>query len=212
MPPRHSFQSFIKCWCYRPHISDKGTDVQKGEVASLRRIKAVSCLEVKSLSRVWLFATLWTLTYQAPPSMGFSRQECWSGLPFPSPGDLPDPGIEPRLPHCRQTLYRLSHQGSFSALFKHQTATWGGFCYSFHCQVDYFSSPFPTPQCLFLLRRGLHFLFTGAWLSHVEGERKWQVSLLSRSFEILCPFCHLSFFFAIRLTTSQTEAVQSIWG
>ena len=38
------------------------------------------------------------VTYQAPPSMGFSRQECWSGLPFPSPGDLPDPGIEPRSP------------------------------------------------------------------------------------------------------------------
>ena len=37
-------------------------------------------------------------TYQAPPSMGFSRQEFWSGLPFPSPGDLPNPGIEPRSP------------------------------------------------------------------------------------------------------------------
>ena len=52
--------------------------------------------EVKSLSRVRLFATPWTVAYQAPPSMGFSRQEYWSGLPFPSPGDLPDPGIEPR--------------------------------------------------------------------------------------------------------------------
>ena len=40
----------------------------------------------------------WTVAYQAPPSMGFSRQECWSGLPFPSPGDLPDPGIEPGSP------------------------------------------------------------------------------------------------------------------
>ena len=54
--------------------------------------------EVKSLSRVQLFATPWTVAYQAPPSMGFSRQEYWSGLPFPSPGDLPDPGIEPRSP------------------------------------------------------------------------------------------------------------------
>ena len=44
--------------------------------------------------------------------MGFSRQECWSGLPFPSPGDLPDQGLSPGLPHCRQTLYRLSLQGS----------------------------------------------------------------------------------------------------
>ena len=54
--------------------------------------------EVKSLSRVQLYVTPWTVAYQAPLSMGFSRQECWSGLPFPSPGDLPDPGIEPRSP------------------------------------------------------------------------------------------------------------------
>ena len=53
---------------------------------------------MKLLSRVQLFATPWTLAYQAPPSMGFSRQECWSGLSFPSPGDLPDPGIEPGSP------------------------------------------------------------------------------------------------------------------
>ena len=55
-------------------------------------------VKVKSLSRVRLFATPWTVVYQAPLSMGFSRQECWSGLPFPSPGDLPDPGIEPGSP------------------------------------------------------------------------------------------------------------------
>ena len=55
-------------------------------------------VKMKSLSRVLLFVTPWTVAYQAPPSMGFSRQECWSGLPFPSPGDLPDPGIEPGSP------------------------------------------------------------------------------------------------------------------
>jgi len=54
--------------------------------------------KVKSLSRVHLFATQWTIAYQAPPSMGFSRQEYWSGLPFPSPEDLPNPGIEPGSP------------------------------------------------------------------------------------------------------------------
>ena len=54
--------------------------------------------EVKLLSRVRLFATPWTVAYQAPLSMGFSRQEYWSGLPFPSPGDLPDPRTEPRSP------------------------------------------------------------------------------------------------------------------
>ena len=54
--------------------------------------------KVKSLSCVQLFAIPWTAAYQAPPSMGFSRQEYWSGLPFPSPGALPDPGIEPGSP------------------------------------------------------------------------------------------------------------------
>ena len=53
---------------------------------------------MKSLSHVQLFAAPWTVAHQAPPSMGFSRQEYWSGLPFPSPGDLPDPGILPRSP------------------------------------------------------------------------------------------------------------------
>ena len=53
---------------------------------------------MKLLSRVQLFATPWTVTYQAPLSMGFYRQEYWSGLPFPSPGNLPNPGIEPGSP------------------------------------------------------------------------------------------------------------------
>ena len=55
-------------------------------------------LTLKSLSHVRLFATPWTVAYEAPPSMEFSRQEYWSGLPFPSPGDLPNPGIEPGSP------------------------------------------------------------------------------------------------------------------
>ena len=52
----------------------------------------------KSLSRVLLFATPRAVAYQAPPSMEFSREEYWNGLPFPSPGDLPDSGIEPGTP------------------------------------------------------------------------------------------------------------------
>ena len=60
---------------------------------------------MKSLSHVRLFATPWTVAYQAPPTMVFSRQEYWSGLPFPSPGEPPNPGIEPR----DQTL--VSHIG-----------------------------------------------------------------------------------------------------
>ena len=53
---------------------------------------------VKSLSHVQLFETLWSVAHQAPLSMKLSRQEYWSGLPFPSPGDLPDLGTEPRSP------------------------------------------------------------------------------------------------------------------
>ena len=55
-------------------------------------------VKVKSLSHVRLFGTPWTVAHQAPLSMGFSRQEYWSGLPFPSPGELPDPGTEPVSP------------------------------------------------------------------------------------------------------------------
>ena len=55
-------------------------------------------MKEKSLSRIQLFVTPWTVAYHAPPSMGFSRQEYWGGLPFPSPEDLPDLGIEPGSP------------------------------------------------------------------------------------------------------------------
>ena len=65
-------------------------------------------------SRVWLFATPWTIAPEAPLSMGFSRQDYWSGLAFPTPGDLPNPGIQPESP-VSPTLQvhslPLSHQG-----------------------------------------------------------------------------------------------------
>ena len=81
---------------------------------------------VCALSLVRVFVTPQTVACQAPLSMEVFRQEYWSGLPFPPPGDLPDPEIEPMsllssalaegsnpsLPHCRQILYQLSHQGS----------------------------------------------------------------------------------------------------
>ena len=53
---------------------------------------------MKSLSYVQLFATPWTIAHQTPLSMEFSRQEYWSGFPFPFPGDLPDPRLKPRSP------------------------------------------------------------------------------------------------------------------
>ena len=58
-----------------------------------------------------LCVTPWTVTHQGPRSMGFSRQECWSGLPCPPLGNLPTQGLNPGLPHCRSILYHLSHQG-----------------------------------------------------------------------------------------------------
>ena len=67
--------------------------------------------KVKSLSHVRLFVTPWTVAYQTSLSMGFSRQGYWSGLPFPSPGDLPDLGIEPRSPALQADALPLSHQG-----------------------------------------------------------------------------------------------------
>ena len=76
-------------------------------------IQAFTHLEwVTSFSRVWLFATPWTVTDHAPSSMGFSRQKYWSGVPFPSQRIFPTQGLNPGLPHCRQTLYPLSHQES----------------------------------------------------------------------------------------------------
>ena len=65
-------------------------------------------LKVKSLSRVWLLATPWTVACQAPLSVGFSRQEYWNGLPFPSPGDLPDLGIKPES-HALQADSRVPY-------------------------------------------------------------------------------------------------------
>ena len=97
--------SCFKSWkmmlskCYTQYASkfgkvSSGHRTGKGQFSfqSQRTLK----VKVKSLSRVRLFVTLWTVAHQAPLSMEFSRQEYWSGLPFPSPGDLPDPGIEPR--------------------------------------------------------------------------------------------------------------------
>ena len=68
--------------------------------------------EVKLFSLFRLFVTPWTVAYQDPQSFGFSRQEYWSGLPFPSPGIFLTQGSNLGLPHCRQKLYHLSYQGS----------------------------------------------------------------------------------------------------
>ena len=73
----------------------------------------VKLLLFSSLVMFDSFATPWTVACQAPLSRGFSRQEYWSGLPFPSPGDLPDLGIKPTSPALQVDSLPLSHQGSY---------------------------------------------------------------------------------------------------
>ena len=92
-PGVHSNSRPSSQWCH-PAISSSVVPFS----SCPQSLPASESMKVKSLSRVWLFASPWTVAYQAPPSMGFSRQECWSGLPFPSPGHLPNPGIEPGSP------------------------------------------------------------------------------------------------------------------
>ena len=87
------FYSFRSNWV-QPTLKGKGlhrwvTTQRQGSLEAV--LKAWVSKWVKSLRCVRLFATPWTVAHQAPPSMGFSRQEYWSGLPFPSPGVLPDP-------------------------------------------------------------------------------------------------------------------------
>jgi len=82
-------------WHYRLIGHESGQTLGDGEgQGSLACCSPCACV-LSSFSRVRLFVTPWTVGCQAPLSMGFSRQEYWGGLPFPSPGDLPDPGIEP---------------------------------------------------------------------------------------------------------------------
>ena len=73
--------------------------------------------KMKSLSCVQLFVTSWTVAYQASLSMGFSRQEYWSELPFPSPGDLPDPEIEPMSPALEADALTSEPPGKQSSLY-----------------------------------------------------------------------------------------------
>ena len=73
---------------------EKGTLLHYWDCKLTQPVGRIVWKEVKLLSCVQLFVIPWTVACQTPQSMGFSRQEYWSGLPFPSPGDLPDPGIE----------------------------------------------------------------------------------------------------------------------
>ena len=98
--------SFLKKIFFSPAASQV-TLVQSNQYA----IEVYFWTALSVLRHVRLFATPWTVARQAPLSMEFSRQEYWSGLPFPSPGDLPNPGLNSGLLH-RRILYRLTYQGT----------------------------------------------------------------------------------------------------
>ena len=94
----------------------------------LATVQVRECVCVLSCSVVSNLATSWTVACQAPLSMGFPRQEYWSGLSFPPPGDLPDPGIEPSSPvvSCtgRWTLPLYHWEASGGEILKRQVRTW----------------------------------------------------------------------------------------
>ena len=84
-------------------------------------------VKVKLLSHLRLFATPWTIAYQAPLFIGFSRQEYWSGFPFPSPGDLPNPAIEPRSPALQANGGSIiKKEFSEEVTFQQRSESWEG--------------------------------------------------------------------------------------
>ena len=86
----------------------------EGCTGSLCPYSSMCACELSCFSHVWLFVTLWTVAHQAPLSMGFFRQEYWSGLPCPPQGDLPNSGIKPASPAApapHADSLPLSHQG-----------------------------------------------------------------------------------------------------
>ena len=99
---------------------EKGGPLTEGESKPYSNICFKSTIsEAEPLSRVWLFATPWTVASQAPLFMGFSRQGCWSGLPFLSSGDLPNPGIEPGSPTLQADALLFEPSGKLQPLVAH---------------------------------------------------------------------------------------------
>ena len=119
------------------------------------------CSVIQLCSHVQLFVTLWSVALQAPPFMEFSRQEYWSGLPFPTPGDLPDPGMEPG------SLASLASAGGFFTtahlLPKHLTDP----------DVHFTDSPFLNSFC-----RRFSYSSKRAWKIHNQdnGPKNWTVT------------------------------------
>ena len=129
------------------------------EFSSSFRLNNILLCVLSCISHVWLFATPWTVVLQAPLAMGVSRQEYWSGLPFPFPGDLPDPGIKPSTPTSpalQADSLPLSHQGSpiFHCMFVVPSIN----VQLFYCQLAFEFFPHLLPLELSFLRSGTVFL------------------------------------------------------
>ena len=115
------------------HEGKKSLNSMKGPVSTF--LDSLKC--VKLLSHVQLFATPWTVAHQAPLSMGFSRQEHWSGLPFPSLGDLPNLGIEPRSPALQADALSSEPPGKLPLVsFKKKIVYLFGFSNCFRRQLS----------------------------------------------------------------------------
>ena len=145
------------------------------------------------LSRVQLFAAPWTVVCQVPLSMGFSRQEYWNGLPFPSPGDLPDSGTEPRSPTLQVGFFTI--QGSPDDSLRY-LKIFGNFFFAMLCSMWDLGSP-TRNQILCPLCWKLRVLATGLpWKSlFLNLETGWRKNMQAISFF----FC-----FIISLLTDKT--------
>ena len=104
---KNTFESVLMRWMkLKPIIQSEVNQKEKHQYSI-----QFSSVSVQLLSRVQLFATPWTVANQALPFMGFSRQEYWKVLPFPSPGDLPHPGIEPPSPSLASVFFITEPSG-----------------------------------------------------------------------------------------------------
>ena len=113
--------------------------------------------------------TPWTAAHQTPVSVEFSRQIYWNSLPFPSPGDLPDPGTKPRSSTLQADSYHLSHQG------REEAKRWGKFMFNFSCHVTkcafHFTKPIqilrPSSLLAYCITLGGSFTSRGAIFQNV---------------------------------------------
>ena len=102
--------SFFSKYLYRPQASHMGEKISLNTL-SFGNPVPLACMHAQTLSRIWLFATPWTVAHQAPLSMGFPRQKYWSGLPCLLPGYLSNPGIEPASPALAGRLFSTEPPG-----------------------------------------------------------------------------------------------------